>query len=1277
MSTSFFRRTATVLALLLAASGMHAAATQQPARPSRAVIDASGRHLHGNAAHRFLAGGKTKASPTIETPFTRIMAPKIKAEQAKLRAAGKLSPASTSSSRARAGDAGAIGSDGLAVNFPGFFHPSLITTISSVNDSDVSQAVTADVNKDGKPDLITVQSDGTINVLLNTGTGLPVDVTSTNTTLALSYAPSIDFVSAVDLNNDGYPDLELVDGNGYVYILMNIGAGGNGTFAAATQITLPLPSGNAVNFGANGFGGDVLFADITGDGKQDMVVLSGQYPNSTDTDLTVQLFAGVGDGTFPQVTQSETSTVHNYLVDGSFHSMKAVDLNNDGHLDLVFPAVVHTDLLGSVAPVQPNVSVQGNIPTNNFAYTYVLTGNNLGIFSPFPDNITNSSAGSYAVDADESIYNSYAGNLGNSPSPGIVIVGNQAIYSQASNNDATLQPAVASAIYTGDTEDARVGDVNGDGIVDVVAFGDGYLSVYSGVGDGTFNVNATAQLLSGYSSYQAAQPADFDGDGIVDIIGVGDYASAGLYLGLGSGAFKGAPVIAPPGENPYDISAILTGNLTGKGFADVLAYDYNTIPTSLVTAINDGKGNFTYVPVTNLQIEGFQYVETATLDIDNNGTQDLLLATTAGLYEALSNGDGTFQTPVLVPLGGIPACATNYAAVGDLNGDGKQDVVLAFGGCEFGDFTNAGYFTLLNQGDGTFTPSFTAYGNAPYGLSFADFNNDGNLDLLELDSNGLVTVIPGVGDGTFSLQNAVNIFGGSITSVLSGDFNGDGNQDVVAMGSVGSGFGAALLQGKGDLTFPDFTPIAYEFFPYGGVAADFNGDGKLDIALEGYTDDNYEYNGGIGLLVNLGAGNFSTPVLLPTIYSNEGTAQAFGTPIVLGDFNSDGAPDFMAISWYTSGIFYNAGQVGLTLTTSNATVSQGASVTLTATITPSPVGGAQATGTITFYDNGVAIGTSTVSGNAATFTLSTLAIGTNAITAVYSGDASHNGATSAATVNSTVAVNPLGTVSLVVTASALTSTQGSPVTLTATLTTTGGSGQPTGSVTFYDNGVVVGIVPVTSDIVNLTLSSMPAGSNVITASYSGDATYNTATSTATVDSTLTVTPLTATFTMATVSGGTLALTVGQTGVATFTLTSTASFSGPIALTCTGAPKGTLCILSPTSVTLNGVQTATFTAVLDTTAPNNHYNAGNSFPTWLKTTGGITLAGGLLLLWPGRRRRNLWTLVLISMIGLGTMASITGCAHKYEGTPAGTYMITVTSIGGPVTQTATIALTIKE
>jgi hypothetical protein len=340
--------------------------------------------------------------------------------------------------------------------------------------------------------------------------------------------------------------------------------------------------------------------------------------------------------------------------------------------------------------------------------------------------------------------------------------------------------------------------------------------------------------------------------------------------------------------------------------------------------------------------------------------------------------------------------------------------------------------------------------------------------------------------------------------------------------------------------------------------------------------------------MNTGKGGFGTPVLLNSTYNDEYSIDDqidnYGTPLVVADFNQDGAPDFASVSEYTSGIFYNLGGISLSLSASSPTATQDSSVTLTAALTPS-LGTAAATGTVTFYDNGTSIGVESVSANAATLSLSTLPVGANTITAVYSGDANYNIASSTANVNMTA---------------------------------------------------------------------------------------------------VTVTPLAPTFTLAAASGASMNLTVGETGTATFTLTGNATFTGPIALTCAGAPAASSCTISPSTVTLTGAQSGTFTAVIATTAPNNNYNAGNTLPTWWKAAGSITLAGGLLLLWPSRRR-GVWTLVLAGTLALGAMTSLSGCgstktvtvpaSYTYAGTTPGSYTITVTATGGSVTQTGTIALTV--
>ncbi len=150
----------------------------------------------------------------------------------------------------------------------------------------------------------------------------------------------------------------------------------------------------------------------------------------------------------------------------------------------------------------------------------------------------------------------------------------------------------------------------------------------------------------------------------------------------------------------------------------------------------------------------------------------------------------------------------------------------------------------------------------------------------------------------------------------------------------------------------------------------------------------------------------------------------------------------------------------------------GQAVTLTATVTPSA-----STGTVTFKDGTTTLGTGTVSGGVATFTTSGLSVGSHSITAEYGGDASYATSTSSpltqfvnrANTSTALAANTNGT------------TYGEAVTLTATVT----PAVATGTVTFKNGTTTLWVGPVSGGVATWTTSSLGAGSNPLTAIYSG------------------------------------------------------------------------------------------------------------------------------------------------------------------------------------------------
>jgi len=166
----------------------------------------------------------------------------------------------------------------------------------------------------------------------------------------------------------------------------------------------------------------------------------------------------------------------------------------------------------------------------------------------------------------------------------------------------------------------------------------------------------------------------------------------------------------------------------------------------------------------------------------------------------------------------------------------------------------------------------------------------------------------------------------------------------------------------------------------------------------------------------------------------------------------------------------------------------GQSATFTASVSVTAPGAGSPTGTVTFYDGGVSLGTpSTVSSGQASFSTSTLSVGSHSITAVYSGDA--NFVASAASPAQGLTINQGSTTATLLSFSSPV-TSGTPVTFTGSVSVTApASGTPTGTVTFYDGGVSIGSGSVSSGQGSFTTSSLTVGDHFITATYDGDTNF--------------------------------------------------------------------------------------------------------------------------------------------------------------------------------------------
>lgn len=270
-------------------------------------------------------------------------------------------------------------------------------------------------------------------------------------------------------------------------------------------------------------------------------------------------------------------------------------------------------------------------------------------------------------------------------------------------------------------------------------------------------------------------------------------------------------------------------------------------------------------------------------DFNEDGKTDVAVAFNSGdsIVVSMGNGDGSFQVP------GAYSGVNNarWIVTGDFNGDGHADLAVANIG---GDSVTV----YLGKGDGTFGSPQTVgigAGSGPFALVVGDFNGDGKADVAVTgDLSGDVTVLLGKGDGSFQRLAAAPC-GKDPRSIAAGDFNGDGMADLV-VGNYTAGMVTVLL-GKGDGTFQAGTTYnvastgdnSSPTNPRSIAVADFNNDGKMDLAVVNET------TGTVDILAGKGDGSFlNSQPACPTCTSATSPAKYLDGPYALAAADMDG-----------------------------------------------------------------------------------------------------------------------------------------------------------------------------------------------------------------------------------------------------------------------------------------------------------------------------------------------------------------------------------------------------
>ena len=444
-----------------------------------------------------------------------------------------------------------------------------------------------------------------------------------------------------------------------------------------------------------------------------------------------------------------------------------------------------------------------------------------------------------------------------------------------------------------------VGDVNGDGVPDIVWQDDSVvpfvLHVLLGQRSGAYLPGPDLVLPPNSGGCRLF---DQDLDGKLDLVCTSSNtfnASILIFLGNGDATFGAPRTIPLPASTGNYFYPLISppSDINGDGLPDLIVSD--DINNRSYVLLGDSAAGYRVV-VANLQNPFFP---ATVVDVNGDGKPDLLYA--EGPTVALGNGDGTFGNPHTFSQ---PFDDTNQCAFADMDGDGRLDAVCGYEGAIDGDIDGETHLIVLHGNpDGTFNPDpisdkvfgdrdteYDGFGNFVAPLLVRDLNGDGIPDIFASSADGF-TVLLGGPHLTFSdpKHYAVGVYASvyDFTADPSDqivDLNGDGILDVVGSGPTS----IFITHGRPDGTFDTAPSLEVaEVIGYATVA-DFNGDGIPDLIASGDTS----------LRLNLGRGDGA--FLLYTSIPRDGID--FSTPpsatnahIAHGDFNGDGNQDILAV----------------------------------------------------------------------------------------------------------------------------------------------------------------------------------------------------------------------------------------------------------------------------------------------------------------------------------------------------------------------------------------------
>lgn len=752
----------------------------------------------------------------------------------------------------------------------------------------------ADFNGDGFLDLVCANvGSNSLTVLTNNRLGSFVVAQ----TCLVGSRPV--FVATADVNGDGFVDLICANYLGSSLTVLTNDGHGHFTFSAT------------ITAGANPT--CLAAADINGDGSVDLVcVNSGVSMLQTFTNNGKGVFASRstinapsgtswvigadvdGNGSIDLITANSSTNLSVFTNDGSGNfnlksssitlpfsgTVCAADMNNDGRIDLI-------------------CNINNNGPS---VYVEVLTNDGAGNFTDNTDvGVGIPDAENYPNGVATADFN-HDGNMDIA-----VACYGTALLTQLTQTDVTTNPIVA---ITSPANDAVIPitqsfdiDVSAESpsnievaiyFLDKVPFEVSTNKPFSvlipsgRVATGTHALQV--EVVDSASHIGWSPEVQINIKGTTTKTGGGQLTFTTASLGVGSG-----PVY------------ILPVDLNGDGHLDLVTANfgftynyincigsYGGVGSNVTACINNGSGSFSSNYSATIGFNdpsGGIFSEPTCVtagDFYNDGQLELIATSyyVNQLRVLTNNGKGVFSDGGEVNPGARgPIFVTNA----DFNGDGRQDLVSV-------DNYDSVLCVLTNAGDGTFPVSATL--PTGYGPVFAvatDINGDGSIDLVcanygDCGDGNTLCVYTNDGHANFT-SNATLTVGYAPVSIVAADFNGDGFLDLISANQDSGTLSVFFNDGHGNFTLQSTIPT---LSPSAIAAADLNGDGSIDLAVAGMETD---YVGTVTIFLNDGHGNFTSNTVVKV-----GTASDYNylSSLVAADFSGNGKRDLAVANFTTS-----------------------------------------------------------------------------------------------------------------------------------------------------------------------------------------------------------------------------------------------------------------------------------------------------------------------------------------------------------------------------------------